>query len=109
MMQKLKVALVQQKCGDLREENVAASVTAVREAARQGARLVVLQELHCGRYFCQTEDTSFFDQAETIPGPSTDIFGALAHDLGVVIVTSLFERRAPGLYHNTAVILDSDG
>src|SRR5690349_1502129 len=108
-MANLKVALVQQKCGDNREENVAASVAGVRSAAQQGARLVVLQELHAGRYFCQMENTAFFDQAEPIPGPSTEAFSTLARELGVVIVSSLFERRAAGLYHNTAVVFDADG
>jgi N-carbamoylputrescine amidase len=108
-MQKIKVALVQQGVRRDREENIAASVASIRSAAAKGARLVVLQELHTGGYFCQTEDTACFDLAETIPGPSSDLFGALARELGVVIVTSLFERRAPGLYHNTAVVLDSDG
>lgn len=108
-MQKIKVALVQQGVREDREKNLAASVASIRSAAQQGARLVVLQELHAGSYFCQTEDTACFDLAEPIPGPSTELFGALARELGVVIVTSLFERRAPGLYHNTAVVLDSDG
>ncbi|HJV66151.1 MAG TPA: carbon-nitrogen hydrolase [Geomonas sp.] len=108
-MQKLKVALVQQALRENRDANIAASVAAVRKAAEQGARLVVLQELHTGRYFCQTEDTECFDLAEPIPGPSTELFGALARELGVVLVTSLFEKRAPGLYHNTAVVLESDG
>jgi len=108
-MQKLKVGLVQQKLREDREANIAASVAAIRKAAAQGARLVVLQELHAGSYFCQTEDTACFDLAETIPGPSTETFGTLARELGIVIVTSLFERRAPGLYHNTAVVLESDG
>ena len=108
-MQKIKVALVQQSLRDGRDANIAASVASIRSAAEQGARLVVLQELHTGSYFCQTEDTACFDLAEPIPGPSTELFGALARELGVVIVCSLFERRAPGLYHNTAVVLDSDG
>ena len=108
-MNKIKVALVQQGLRADREANIAASLASVRGAAAQGARLVVLQELHAGSYFCQTEDTACFDLAETIPGPSTELFGALARELGVVIVTSLFERRAPGLYHNTAVVMDSDG
>ncbi|MDR1884233.1 MAG: carbon-nitrogen hydrolase [Prevotella sp.] len=80
-----------------------------REAARQGAQLVILQELHNSLYFCQVEDPGLFDLAETIPGPSTDEFGALAKELGIVIVLSLFERRAPGLYHNTAVVMEKDG
>jgi N-carbamoylputrescine amidase len=108
-MQKIKVALVQQALRADRDANIAASVASIRSAAEKGARLVVLQELHAGSYFCQTENTECFDLAETIPGPSTELFGALARELGVVIVTSLFERRAPGLYHNTAVVLDSDG
>jgi len=108
-MNKIKVALVQQGLRKDRDANLAASVASIRSAAAAGARLVVLQELHAGSYFCQTEDTACFDLAETIPGPSTELFGALARELGVVLVTSLFERRAPGLYHNTAVVLDSDG
>lgn len=77
--------------------------------AREGAKLIVLQELHNTLYFCQVEDVNNFDLAEPIPGPSTDFYGQLAKSLGVVIVTSLFERRAPGLYHNTAVVIESDG
>ena len=105
----LKVALIQHACGIERSANLATTVRAVREAAAQGARLVVLQELHLGTYFCQTEDTHHFDRAETIPGPTTDELGKLAAELGVVIVASLFERRAAGVYHNTAVVLESDG
>lgn len=108
-MKQLRVGLVQQSCDANRERNLAKSVAGIREAAQRGAQLVVLQELHAGLYFCQTEDTACFDQAETIPGPSTDVFGALARELGLVIVTSLFERRAPGLYHNTAVVFERDG
>lgn len=81
----------------------------VAVAAAKGARLVLLQELHNSRYFCQTEDNACFDLAEDIPGPSTETLGAVARQHGIVIVASLFERRAPGLYHNTAVVLDSDG
>lgn len=105
----LFIGLVQQANTANRSANVAASMTGIRECAAQGAQLVVLQELHCGLYFCQTEETAVFDQGETIPGPSTDEFGALAKELGVVIVISLFEKRAPGLYHNTAVVLEQDG
>ena len=105
----LHVGLVQQRCSDNRQENIDKSLHGIRKAAAQGAQLVVLQELHCSPYFCQTEDTRCFDLAEPIPGPSTDIFAALAKELGLVIVTSLFERRAPGLYHNTAVVLEADG
>ncbi|MCM0081684.1 carbon-nitrogen hydrolase [Geomonas sp. Red32] len=105
----MKVALVQQGLRQDREANIEASAAGIRNAAREGARLVVLQELHTGRYFCQTEETGCFDMAEPVPGPSTEYFGKLAKELGVVIVTSLFERRAPGLYHNTAVVLEADG
>jgi len=81
----------------------------IKKLAHEGAELIVLQELHNGLYFCQTEDVNVFDQAESIPGPSTEFYGNLAKELGVVIVTSLFERRAPGLYHNTAVVMEKDG
>jgi len=108
-MNRLKVALVQHDCTADREENIRKSSDGIRRAAAQGAQLVVLPELHCGLYFCVTEETACFDRAETIPGPSTEIFGALARELGIVIVTSLFEKRAPGLYHNTAVVLEKDG
>ncbi|ESP93784.1 MULTISPECIES: carbon-nitrogen hydrolase [Pseudoalteromonas] len=105
----LKVALVQHSNSDNLENNFEKSVDGIRKAAQQGAKLVVLQELHRSLYFCQTEDTDLFDLAETIPGPSTDAFGALAKELNVVIVASLFEKRATGLYHNTAVVIESDG
>jgi len=81
----------------------------IADLAKQGAQLIVLQELHNSLYFCQTEDVNLFDLAEPIPGPSTDFFGKIAKRLGVVIVTSLFERRAAGLYHNTAVVIERDG
>ena len=83
--------------------------TGIRALKAAGAELVVLQELHNSLYFCQMENVDYFDLAEPIPGPSTTFFGELAKELGLVIVTSLFERRAPGLYHNTAVVMDSDG
>ena len=105
----LKVGLVQQACSEDRSHNLAASMDGVRSAHARGAQLVLLQELHTGVYFCQTEDTQRFDQAEALPGPSSDALGALARELGVVIVASVFERRAAGLYHNTAVVLDTDG
>jgi N-carbamoylputrescine amidase len=105
----LKVGLIQQSCTANREENIVKSLAGIREAAAKGAELVVLQELHAGLYFCQSENTDLFNQAEPIPGPGTEIFGALAKELGVVIVASLFEKRAPGLYHNTAVVLERDG
>jgi N-carbamoylputrescine amidase len=105
----LKVGLVQQSCGADREANLEASEAGIRDAAQRGAQLVLLQELHASVYFCQHEDTALFDLAEPIPGPSSERLAALARALNVVIVGSLFERRAPGLYHNTAVVLDRDG
>lgn len=105
----MKVGLIQQKNTADRAANIEKLNVNIREAAREGAELVVLQELHNGLYFCQTEDTSMFDLAETIPGPSTETFGGLAKELGIVLVLSLFEKRAPGLYHNTAVVLEKDG
>ena len=105
----LKVALIQMTCSADLEQNKAGLVARIEEAAGQGAELVVLQELHNSLYFCQTENVSLFDLAEPIPGPSTELFGEVARRLGIVLVTSLFERRAPGLYHNTAVVLERDG
>ena len=105
----LRVACVQQACTADRDHNLSVSEAGLREAARQGAQLVLLQELHTGLYFCQHESTQLFDLAEPIPGPSTERLGGLARELGIVIVGSLFERRAPGLYHNTAVVLERDG
>ncbi len=105
----LTVGLVQQTCSNDREANLATSIAGIREAATQGAWLVLLQELHTGPYFCQTENTGNFDLAESIPGPSTQQLGAIAGELGIVLVTSLFERRTAGLYHNTAVVLERDG
>jgi N-carbamoylputrescine amidase len=105
----MKIGIIQQKNSAdiaLNITNLKAKITTL---AKQGAELIVLQELHNSLYFCQTEDTDVFDLAETIPGKSTDDFGALAKDLGVVIVLSLFERRAAGLYHNTAVVLEKNG
>jgi len=105
----LKVGLVQQACSSDRAVSIAASEAGVRAAAAQGAQLVMLQELHTSLYFCQHESTELFDLAETIPGPSTEWLGKLAKELGIVLVGSLFERRAPGLYHNTAVVMERDG
>jgi N-carbamoylputrescine amidase len=105
----LKVALVQMPCDADRAVNMAHIRARLAEAGAQGVQLVLLQELHNSRYFCQTEDPACFDLAETIPGPSTDELSALAAELRLVIVASLFERRAAGLYHNTAVVIDSDG
>lgn len=105
----MRVAVIQQANTADMNANQQKSEQLIRNAAADGAQLVLLQELHRGLYFCQTEDTTVFDQAETIPGPSTERFGALANELNIVLVTSLFEKRAAGLYHNTAVVLDSDG
>ena len=105
----MKVGLVQQKNTADIPANIQKLQDNIRKAATMGAELVVLQELHNGLYFCQTENTEIFNQAEPIPGPSTETFGKLAKELGIVLVLSLFERRAPGLYHNTAVVLEKDG
>jgi N-carbamoylputrescine amidase len=105
----LNVALVQESDHGSVEANLAVIAQRVAEAAERGARLILLQELHNGAYFCQHESVAEFDRAEPIPGPSTAFLGALAKKHGVVIVGSLFERRAAGLYHNTAVVLEADG
>lgn len=105
----MKIALIQQSNTAYTAENINKLEKNIREVVSQGAELVVLQELHNGLYFCQTEDVAVFDQAETIPGISTEIFGKLAKELGIVIVLSLFEKRAPGLFHNTSVVIEKDG
>ena len=105
----MKTALIQQTCTADVELNKKKMAATICDAARQGAELVVLQELHNSLYFCQVERTELFDLAEPVPGPSTAFYGELARELGVVIVTSLFERRAPGLCHNTAVVIERDG
>lgn len=105
----IRIGLVQQCCTTDRSENLEHSAAGIRAAAAQGAQLVLLQELHAGPYFCQSEDPALFDLAEPIPGPGSERLGALAAELGVVIVGSLFERRAPGIYHNTAVVLERNG
>lgn len=105
----MKVGIIQQANTADHKDNINRLCDKIRSVAREGAELVVLQELHNGLYFCQTESVEVFDQAEPIPGPSTDLFGALARELGIVLVLSLFERRAAGLYHNTAVVLERDG
>ena len=105
----LKVGLVQQTCSSDIEANKQKLAQNIADVAARGAQLVVLQELHNSLYFCQVESTDNFDLAEPIPGPSTDFYGALARKHGVVLVTSLFERRAAGLYHNTAVVFERDG
>lgn len=105
----MKVALIQQANTADVKNNIKRLQDKVKLAASQGAQLVVLQELHNSLYFCQTENTDLFDLAETIPGSSTEEFGLLAKELGVIIVLSLFEKRAAGLYHNTAVVIEKDG
>ncbi|MHB8404348.1 MAG: carbon-nitrogen hydrolase [Gammaproteobacteria bacterium] len=105
----LAVGLVQQSCSADRGHNLAVSIKGIREAVERGAKLVLLQELHTGLYFCQAEDIGIFDLAEPIPGPSIKELGAVAKELGVVIVASLFERRAAGIYHNTAAVIENDG
>ena len=105
----MKTGIIQQHNTADIQDNRQRLAESIRSLAKQGAELIVLQELHNSLYFCQTENVDLFDLAETIPGPSTDFFGALARELQVVIVTSLFERRAPGLYHNTAEVLEKDG
>ena len=108
-MRILKTGIIQQHNTSDVKDNMARLRQKIEALAAQGAKLIVLQELHNSLYFCQTECVDNFNLAETIPGPSTRFFGEIARRLGVVIVTSLFERRAPGLYHNTAVVLESDG
>ncbi|MCW5922005.1 MAG: carbon-nitrogen hydrolase [Saprospiraceae bacterium] len=105
----MKIGLVQQSCSEDKKSNIAKSLRGIAECAAKGAELVVLQELHCGIYFCQAEDTRMFDLAEPIPGTDTEIFSAAAKKHNVVLVTSLFEKRAPGIYHNTAVVFEKDG
>ncbi len=108
-MTMLKAALVQQSCSSDRGETLDKTIGMIRQAAAAGARLVLLQELHTGPYFCQIEDPALCDLAEPIPGPSTQELGVVAAETGIVLVASLFERRAPGLYHNTAVVFETDG
>lgn len=109
MTNTLRVALVQHACGDDLAANMERSLAGIREAAERGAKLVMLQELHRSRYFPQHENPALFDLAEPIPGPSTELLAQAAKETGTVVVGSLFERRAPGLYHNTAVVLEADG
>ncbi len=108
-MKEIKIGIIQQhNVADIKNniERLAENIT---NLAQRGAQLIILQELHNSLYFCQTEDVNKFELAETIPGPSTEFYGEVARELGVVIVTSLFEKRAPGLYHNTAVVIEKDG
>ena len=108
-MNELRIGILQQhKTADIKQK-IKAIEEEVTDLARRGAKLIILSELHNSLYFCQVEDVNNFDLAETIPGPSTDFFGCLARKLGVVMVISLFEKRAPGLYHNTAVVIEKDG
>lgn len=108
-MRELKIGFLQQHNVADRMDNMKRLAEGIADLAKRGAELIVLQELHNGLYFCQTEEVENFDQAETIPGPSTAFYGELAKQLGVVIVTSLFEKRTTGLYHNTAVVIEKDG
>lgn len=105
----LKVAAIQQACNESKQVSLETSERLIRQAAAAGHQLIVLQELHATLYFCQTEDTDVFELAEPIPGPTSERLGALATELGVVIVGSIFERRMNGVYHNTAVVFETDG
>ena len=105
----MKIGIIQQSNTADRAANVSKLEQNIRVCAAKGAELIIMQELHNGLYFCQTEDTAVFELAETIPGPSTESFGILAKELGVVFVLSLFEKRTAGLYHNTAVVIEKDG
>lgn len=105
----LKVGIVQHSCSRDRQQNIQKSLDGIKSCAEQGAQLVILQELHTGIYFCQVEDTEMFNLALPIPGDDTQIFSRAAKDNNVVLVTSLFEKRAAGLYHNTSVVFEKDG
>ncbi|PKM12192.1 MAG: acyltransferase [Gammaproteobacteria bacterium HGW-Gammaproteobacteria-3] len=109
MKANIKISAVQQACNLDKQSNLQVSIEHIHQAKAAGADLVVLPELHLGPYFCQTEDYQHFATAEPIPGPTTAVLSELAEQLGIVIVATLFEKRAPGLYHNTAVIFDRDG
>src|SRR6478609_11377856 len=108
-MSKVKIGMVQMSCSAVKDENVKKAIAKIREAAAQGAQIVCLQELFTSLYFCDVEDYDNFDLAEAIPGPSTDALQVVAKELGVVIIASLFEKRAQGIYHNTTAVLDADG
>lgn len=108
-MKELKIGFLQQHNIESTADNIRRLTDGIRDLARRGAELIVLQELHNSLYFCQIESVDYFDLAEPIPGPSTQLYGALAKEFGVVLVTSLFERRTAGLYHNTAVVFEKDG
>ena len=109
MSEKLTVGLLQRRCSKDPAANLAGSVEAIREAAKRGAQIVCLEELFRSQYFCREENANNFDLAESIPGPTTEALSKLARQLDIVIIASIFERRAAGLYHNTAVVLDADG
>jgi N-carbamoylputrescine amidase len=109
MLEKFTVGLIQRKCSLDPRENLATAMSGIREAAGRGAQIVCLEELFRSQYFCREENHDCFDLAEPIPGPSTEALGKLAAELRVVVVASLFERRAAGLYHNTAAVIDADG
>ena len=108
-MNTIKVGLIQLACTSDKADNIRKSIDEIKKCASEGADLVVLQELHGSIYFCQTENTEMFDLAELIPGPSTEIFSKIAKEYNIVLVTSLFEKRAAGLYHNTAVVFEKEG
>ncbi|MFY7826508.1 MAG: carbon-nitrogen hydrolase, partial [Flectobacillus sp.] len=109
MMKKVNIGLVQMSCSENVADNMQKAISGIREAAAKGAQIVCLQELFTSLYFCDVEDHENFKLAEAIPGPSTDTLSAVAKELGVVIIASLFEKRAAGLYHNTTAVLDADG
>jgi len=109
MKSTLTVSAVQQPCDEDRQTNLDFSIAKIHEAAANNADLVVLPELHLGPYFCQSEDYNNYNLAQPIPGPTTEILSGVARELGIVIVSTIFEKRAPGLYHNTAVVFDKDG
>src|SRR6201995_5534749 len=108
-MAKVKVGLVQMSCTADKQQNLQKAIVKIREAAAKGAQIVCLQELFTSLYFCDVEDYENFKLAEPIPGPSTEALGKLAGELGVVVIASLFEKRAQGIYHNTTAVLDADG
>lgn len=105
----IKTGLVQMACGETPEENLQEAVRGIREAAGRGAQIICLQELYRSRYFCQVEDAERFRLAEPLPGPSTETLAPLARELEVVLIVPIFEKRSPGLYHNSAVVIDADG
>jgi N-carbamoylputrescine amidase len=108
-LDKVTVGLIQMRCGSEPEANLDKAVARIRQAASDGAQIICLPELFRSQYFCQRQDPSLFDLAEPVPGPSTERLGQVAHETGTVIIASLFERRAAGVYHNTAAVIDADG